>query len=84
MPPPEAVACERPPALAQAEANPPAIASLDLRMPRVDGYEPSGSFRPHPAPKGVVPVARTGWGQPEDDQRTKAAGFNDHLVKPVI
>jgi hypothetical protein len=39
MPPPEAVACERPPALAQAEANPPAIASLDLGMPRVDGYE---------------------------------------------
>jgi CheY-like chemotaxis protein len=28
-------------------------------------------------------VALTGWGQPEDRQRTKETGFDHHLVKPV-
>jgi CheY-like chemotaxis protein len=31
----------------------------------------------------MILVALTGWGQPEDKQRTKEAGFNHHLVKPV-
>jgi PAS domain S-box-containing protein len=70
-------------ALQQAEANPPAIAFVDLGMPRMDGYELARLFRAHSALKGVVLVALTGWGQPEDRQRTKETGFDHHLVKPV-
>lgn len=52
-------------------------------MPKMDGYDLAPSFRGHPALGGVVLVARTGWGQPEDRQRTREAGFDHHLVKPV-
>jgi PAS domain S-box-containing protein len=77
------VAYDGPSALAQAQANPPDVAFLDLGMPKVDGYDLARSFRTHPDLKGVVLVALTGWGQPEDRQRTKEAGFDHHLVKPV-
>ncbi len=77
------VAYDGPTALARAEAEPPAIAFLDLGMPKMDGYELARAFRSHPALKGVVLVALTGWGQPEDRRRSKEAGFDHHLVKPV-
>jgi PAS domain S-box-containing protein len=70
-------------ALAKAEAEPPAIAFVDLGMPRMDGYELARAFRANPALQGVVLVALTGWGQPEDRRRTKEAGFDFHLVKPI-
>jgi CheY-like chemotaxis protein len=31
----------------------------------------------------MILIAQTGWGQEEDKRRTKEAGFDDHLVKPV-
>jgi signal transduction histidine kinase len=77
------VAYDGPAALAQAEANPPAVAFVDLGMPRMDGYELARRFRTHPSLKHVNLVALTGWGQPEDRQRTKETGFDHHLVKPV-
>jgi PAS domain S-box-containing protein len=77
------VAYDGPTALAQAEINPPDVAFVDLGMPRMDGYELARLFRAHPALKDVVLVALTGWGQPEDRQRTKETGFDHHLVKPV-
>jgi signal transduction histidine kinase len=77
------VAYEGATALARAEAESPAIAFLDLGMPKMDGYELARAFRRHPALKGTVLVALTGWGQPEDRQRTREAGFDHHLVKPV-
>lgn len=77
------VAYDGPSALVLAEANPPAIAFLDLGMPKMDGYELARAFRANPVLKSVVLVALTGWGQPEDRQRTREAGFDHHLVKPV-
>jgi PAS domain S-box-containing protein len=77
------VAYDGPAALEHAQANPPAVAFVDLGMPRMDGYELARLFRTHPALKDVVLVALTGWGQPEDRQRTKETGFDHHLVKPV-
>jgi PAS domain S-box-containing protein len=70
-------------ALEQAEADPPDIAFLDLGMPNMDGFELVQRFRKSPRLQRVVLVAVTGWGQEEDRRRTRAAGFDDHLVKPV-
>jgi PAS domain S-box-containing protein len=77
------VAYDGPSALAKAEAALPAIALLDLGMPEMDGYDLARVIRAHPTLKNMVLVAVTGWGQPEDRQRSAAAGFDHHLVKPL-
>jgi PAS domain S-box-containing protein len=77
------VAYDGPSALERAVADPPAVAFVDLGMPKMDGYELARAFRAHPTLRSVVLVALTGWGQPEDRQRTREAGFDRHLVKPV-
>jgi PAS domain S-box-containing protein len=56
---------------------------LDIGMPGMDGYEVAKQIRQLPELTGVVIAALTGWGQEEDRRRTKAAGFNYHLVKPL-
>jgi signal transduction histidine kinase/integral membrane sensor domain MASE1/ActR/RegA family two-component response regulator len=77
------VAYDAPAALAQAVARPPDIAFLDIGMPKMNGCELAQRFRASPMLKDVVLVALTGWGQEEDRRRTKQAGFDYHLVKPV-
>lgn len=77
------VAYDGPSALERAQAAPPDIAFLDLGMPKMDGYDLARAFRANPDLAGAVLVALTGWGQPEDRQRTRTAGFNHHFVKPV-
>jgi CheY-like chemotaxis protein len=74
---------DAPSALAHAEANPPAVAFLDLGMPKMERYELARRFRKNPKLQNVLLIALTGWGQPEDRQRTHEAGFNLHVVKPV-
>jgi PAS domain S-box-containing protein len=74
---------DAPSALAHAEANPPSVAFLDLGMPKMDGYELARRFRESPKLQNALLIAVTGWGQPEDRQRTHKAGFNLHVVKPV-
>ena len=68
---------------ASAVANPPQVAFLDLGLPKVDGYELARWFRADPTLRNTTLVALTGWGQPEDQKRTRDAGFERHLVKPV-
>ena len=68
---------------ASAVANPPQVAFLDLGLPKVDGYELARWFRADPTLRDTTLVALTGWGQPEDQRRTRDAGFERHLVKPV-
>jgi CheY-like chemotaxis protein len=56
---------------------------LDISMPEMDGYEVARAIRRNPALAGVRLVAMTGWGQDEDRRRTREAGFDEHLIKPV-
>lgn len=59
------------------------MALLDIGLPVMDGYELARRLAAHPQLTGVRLVAVTGYGQPEDRERTRAAGFHAHLVKPV-
>ena len=65
-----------------ARARPHAMI-LDIGMPGLTGYEVAQRVRAEPWGKGVYLVAVTGWGQKEDKERALAAGFDDHLTKPV-
>ena len=58
----------------------PDIAFLDIGMPRMDGYEAAREIRRLGTP--ITLVALTGWGQDEDKERSRAAGFDHHLTKP--
>jgi signal transduction histidine kinase/ActR/RegA family two-component response regulator len=61
----------------------PAIALLDIGLPKLNGYEACRRIRETATGKEIVLIALTGWGQEEDRQRTRDAGFDGHLVKPV-
>ncbi len=59
---------------------------VDLSMPQVDGFEILRRLRAREAALGLTPlpvIAVTGYVQPEDHARTRAAGFAGHLDKPV-
>ena len=60
-----------------------AAAFLDIGMPRVHGYEVARRLRDQPGTAECVLVAVTGWGQEDDRQRAREAGFDRHLVKPA-
>lgn len=70
-------------ALKQLEDFQPDIVLLDLGMPEMDGYEVARKIRSSKSGASIFLVAVTGWGQEEDRQRTTAAGFDEHLVKPI-
>lgn len=78
-----AVAHDGPDALQQLPAFRPHVVLLDLGLPVMDGYETCHRLRAEPAGHGVLVVALTGWGQEEDRRKTREAGFDRHLVKPV-
>lgn len=61
----------------------PDVIVLDIGLPRLNGYEVAQTIRQHPWGKQMVLIALTGWGQQEDRQKSKAAGFDAHLVKPL-
>jgi CheY-like chemotaxis protein len=61
----------------------PDIALLDLGMPNVDGYRVALALRQIPTLRHIKLIAYTAWGDPETRARTKAAGFDSHLVKPA-
>ncbi len=70
-------------AVAAVEAFRPHVALLDISLPKLDGHEAARRIRQHPWGKDVVLVALTGWGQDDDRRRSKEAGFDEHMVKPV-
>ena len=61
----------------------PDLALVDLGLPGFDGLEVAARLRSDQATRGILLVAMTGYGQPEDRKRTSEVGFEAHIVKPV-
>jgi signal transduction histidine kinase len=61
----------------------PTFVLLDLGMPKMDGFEAATRLRALPGGAQMTLIALTGWGQEHDFKRTRAAGFDYHLLKPV-
>ncbi len=70
-------------ALQCAERHLPEVALLDIGMPMLDGYEVAKRIRAQPWGQRITLVALTGWGQDSDRRRSREAGFDSHLVKPL-
>ena len=70
-------------ALERAKVFEPAVVLLDLGMPGVDGFQVCEGLRAHTWKQRPCIVALTGWGREGDLVRTKNAGFDAHLVKPI-
>ena len=61
----------------------PQVVFMDIGLPGMNGYEAARQFRQLPLLQGVFIIALTGWGGEDDRRRSREAGFNAHLTKPV-
>lgn len=62
----------------------PDVILLDIGMPKLDGYQVARLIRKRPRGGDVILIAITGWGGDGDRKRSQEAGFDRHLVKPVL
>jgi PAS domain S-box-containing protein len=76
-------ALDGPSALAAADEFRPEVVLLDIGLPGLDGYAVARELRSRPELHILRLVALTGWGQETDRERSRAAGFDLHLVKPI-
>jgi PAS domain S-box-containing protein len=67
----------------KAQAFRPQIVLLDIGLPDISGYEVAKRLRELPETRQTFLVAISGYGQSEDLERSKSAGFDRHLLKPV-
>jgi|GEM_PF-696571 len=70
-------------ALEAARRDPPQVFLLDIGLPDLNGYDLARRLRAMPETAHASLIAVTGYGKEQDRQRSKAAGFARHLVKPV-
>lgn len=70
-------------ALEAAEEFSPEAVLLDIGLPEMDGYETARMLRELPKCRNVTIIAVTGWGQEEDREKGRLAGFDYHVVKPA-
>ena len=77
------VAGDGPTALEIAAEFKPDVVLLDIGLPVMDGYEVARRLRELPGCASTRLIALTGYGQESDHERSRRAGFEDHLVKPV-
>jgi CheY-like chemotaxis protein len=61
----------------------PEVVLLDIGLPGMDGYQVARWLRRQPALAKVLLIAVTGYSQPEDRRRSREAGFDYHMAKPV-
>jgi CheY-like chemotaxis protein len=71
-------------ALRRIEDERPDIILLDIGLPGMSGYAVAERLRKTPAGRAAKLYALTGYGQDEDRRRSAEAGFDGHLVKPVL
>lgn len=77
------VAHDGPAAIEVAMNYRPAVVLLDIGLPRMDGYELARRLRQQVGLSEALLVALTGYGHEEARRRSREAGFNHHLVKPI-
>lgn len=70
-------------ALAAAESFRPEVVLLDIGLPKLNGYDVCRHLRRQSWGQNVFLIAVTGWGQDEDRQASRSAGFDHHIIKPV-
>ena len=70
-------------ALAIAKRVRPDIGILDIGMPELSGHEVAEHIRHEAWGRDITLIAVTGWGQDADKRRSRAAGFDHHLTKPI-
>ncbi len=61
----------------------PDVLLLDIDLPDMDGYALAGHLRAVPATRDAFFIALTGFGRQQDIKRSKTAGFDHHLTKPI-
>jgi signal transduction histidine kinase len=61
----------------------PTAVLLDIGLPRMNGFEVAERIRAEPEHRGILIVGVSGYGQEEYRQRSKQAGFDHHIVKPI-
>lgn len=76
-------AYDGPEALETAAAFLPEVVFADIGLPGMDGYELARNLRALPGLTGTALVALTGYGLEEDRRRSRAAGFDHHIIKPI-
>jgi signal transduction histidine kinase/DNA-binding response OmpR family regulator len=77
------VAYDGPTGLAVAQSFQPTTVVLDIGLPGIDGYEVASRMREMEATRNALLVAVSGYGHAKDEVRSRQAGFDYHLVKPV-
>ena len=77
------MAHDGPAALAVSAGFRPEVTFLDIGLPVMDGYELAARLRQQPGMADVHLLALTGYGQESHSERSRAAGFHHHLVKPL-
>jgi CheY-like chemotaxis protein len=70
-------------AVEMAGAMRPEVVLLDIGLPKMNGYAAANTIRQQPWGKKMILIAVTGWGQEEDKRKSKEAGFDQHMVKPI-
>jgi CheY-like chemotaxis protein len=61
----------------------PQVCLLDLKMPRMDGFQLAGHLKAHSSGRKLLLIAATALGDPDSRRRSLEAGFHSHLVKPI-
>src|SRR5919202_1086373 len=78
-----AVAHSGPEGIEVARAHRPDYVLLDIGLPGMDGYEVASRLRREACCRDAVIIAISGYGQEEDRRRSKEAGVDHHLIKPL-
>ena len=80
----DVVTCfDGPSAISLAESFQPQVILLDIGMPVMNGLEVCRRIRAHPKLRATTIYAQTGWGDQAIRQKTRDAGFDHHMTKPI-